>query len=85
MKHYFVNGVFENFTWADFFSEDGPNVTIGQKENEEPEKIEKDSDGWYDAEVKNFDVETVIIVLALINECEPEDITLEQRDLVAFL
>ena len=85
MKHYFINGQIEGSTWDDFFSDDGSNATISLAENGNPEKIEIDDDGWYEVEISTFDLETVIIVLALINECEPEDIALEERKLVASI
>ena len=83
--HYVINGLIGNSVWGDFCSDDGPNVTISQTEDGQPEQIELDDNGWYDAEIRTFDWETIIIVLALINNCEPEEIELEERNVVVFI
>ena len=85
MKLYLVNGLIKNSVWGDFCSADGPNVTISQTADGQPENIELNYDSWYDVEITTFDRETIILVLALINNCEPEEIALEESDVVVFI
>lgn len=81
MVIYGSNSLVRNSTWGDFFPKDErhPKVTVNQEDG--PETIEQDKDGWYDVSVQTFDRPTVILVLALINECEPEQIELQEQDL----
>ena len=48
MKLYLVNGLIKNSVWGDFCSADGPNVTISQTADGQPENIELNYDSWYD-------------------------------------
>jgi len=89
MIAYRITGTFyPGVPWEDFFSPNGPSVTMVVKGEPNATEIPDgknfvwngpNDDGWFDATVVELTEETAKGVLAEINKVTPEEINIEQQ------